>query len=491
MKTLFLLVGYLVLTDLTAYTSAQLQSSDSSALHSLYRDLESPDPALRRRAFEKLRTDRELLTSPETAERLLTFLLRERKVATERAALGLDVEEGLREQVLGVAWELWADRLDARVFRIFATDFYSPVSEYARSLGARAGRFADVLLELSGSQDRSLRESAVALAGYALLEDRMRSVRLTDVQRSQLRGLLALASSDPDIGVRLAAVQGLGNERDGWAIPVLEQMEEQEQSFHAPGEDQRVAEEVRSRIRAAVLAIRTRAAMPSGDFEALQAVYRDLRSNRLSTKTYALEALIKRQDFLDFIDTPGLLLRRLDAETKALRRQPMPVQREALNGVADFYETLLMTTWQVWKQRLTLPAFRVLAEAIYEPDSQLRRELGPYVERFLGEVLRMTDPENPPPLRINGVWLLVSALAEDEAGRAHLSAEHRGRVVGAIPRLALDRDRSIRGSVFEALRQLGGPWAIPMLATIADREPSLQGEVEAIKEAILRRSARQ
>lgn len=488
MKTQLLLTCCLVLTDWTSSISAQIQGSDSIALQSHYRDLESPDPAVRGRAFEKLRSDRELLNSPETAERLLTLLLREREDAMRRVALGLDVEDGLREQVLGVAWELWADRLDARVFRIFATDFYNPGSEYARSLGAKAGRFADVLLELSESQDRSLRECAAALSGYALLEGRMGSVPLTDAQREKLRRVLDAASRDLDFGVRVAAVQSLSNERDEWAIAVLEQMYERESSLHAAGEPQRRAEELRSRIREAMAAIRTRAAMPSRDFEALEAVYRELGSSRLPAKAKALDALVKREDFLGFIDTPERLLRQLGVETKALRSQPILAQQGSPDEAASFYERLLMTTWQAWKQRLTSRSFRILAEAVYAPDSAFRRELGPHVGRFLGEVLRMTEPENPPPLRINGVWLLVSAMAEDGEGRAPLAAERRSRASSAVLRLTEDKDQSVRSSVFEALRRLGGAWAIPLLERIYDREPSLREEVESTREAIAKRS---
>ena len=68
MKTQLLLTCCLVLTDWTSSISAQIQGSDSIALQSHYRDLEAPDPAVRGRAFEKLRSDRELLNSPETAE---------------------------------------------------------------------------------------------------------------------------------------------------------------------------------------------------------------------------------------------------------------------------------------------------------------------------------------------------------------------------------------------------------------------------------------
>jgi len=491
LKTRLLVTCCLVLADWTSSISAQIQGSNSSGLHSDYRDLESPDPAVRKGAFEKLRSNRELLNSPETAERLLTLLLREREDAMRRVALGLDVEDGLREQVLGVAWELWADRMDARVFRIFATDFYNPGSEYARSLGAKAGRFADVLLELSETEDRSLRECAAALSGYALLEDRMGSVPLTDVQREKLRRLLEAASRDLDFGVRVAAVQSLSNERDEWAIAVLEQMYERGPSLHAAGEPQRTSEELRSRIREAMAAIRARAAMPSHDFEALQAVYRELGSSSLSARTKALDALAKREGFLGFIDTPERLLRQLRVETKALRSQPALAQQGTVDEAAKFYERLLMTTWQAWKQRLTSQSFRILAEAVYDPDSAFRRELGPHVGRFLGEVLRMTDPENPPPLRINAVWLLVSAMAEDEAGRAPLAAERRNRASGAILRLFGDKDQSVRSSVFEALRHLGGAWAIRLLEAVYDREPSLREEVETTREAIAKRSGQQ
>jgi len=64
-------------------------------------------------------------------------------------------------------------------------------------------------------------------------------------------------------------------------------------------------------MKEAIQAVRSRGQMPSQDFDALQAIYRDLQSNDPQVKSQALNALVKREGFLNFVDTPDRLLQLL------------------------------------------------------------------------------------------------------------------------------------------------------------------------------------
>jgi hypothetical protein len=442
-----------------------------AVLQSYYQDLRSSDSNTRGKAFEAIRNNREFLEYPETADQFLGLMTRERQEVKRLVALGADVEGGLYEEVLGAAWELWKDRLTPSVFRSFAEESYNADSAYARELGTRAGRFVSTLLPLASSPDKFVRENATALVGYALAEDQAGTVRLSPEDRGVFRKTLTAASADRDYGVRIVVVRGLKMERDAWAIPVLEKMYEREPSLHPAGDGQLPGEILRSEMKEGIQAVRFRGQMPSQDFDELQVIYRALQSRDAEAKSQALNAVVKREDFLSFVDTPDRLLRLLDLETSAIRSRAAPEKGSASQGNA-FYETLLTATWQAWKDKLTYASFRVLAGADYDPASPLARELGSQAGRFPGAAMQLADPENPPTTRTNGVLMLAYALAEDEKGAVHVKPDERRWSTQVTARAAEDRDPAIRLAVVNAAKLAGGAWAIPILEQMYEREAS-------------------
>lgn len=195
---------------------------DVVLLQSYYQDLRSSDPNTRRMAFDAIRSNREFMEYPETAGQFLALMERERQAVRRLVAMGVDVEGGLHEQLLGVAWELWKDRLAPSVFRVFAEENYNSGSAYARELGTRAGRFVSTLLPLTNDANEYVRENAVALMGYALAAAYAGVQPLNSTDRAALRSAISAASADNSPGVRFAVVNALRLERDAWAIPVLD-----------------------------------------------------------------------------------------------------------------------------------------------------------------------------------------------------------------------------------------------------------------------------
>jgi hypothetical protein len=209
--------------------------------------------------------------------------------------------------------------------------------------------------------------------------------------------------------------------------------------------------------------------MPSQDFDALQAIYRDVQSKDGEVKSQALNALVKREDFLSFVDTPDRLLRLLDLETGAVRGRAAPEKGLASQG-NTFYETLLTATWQAWKDKLTYVSFRTIAGADYDPASPLAKELGSQAGRFPGAAMQLADYENPLAVRRNGVLMLASALAEDEKGTVRVTPDQRRGLSAETIRAASDRDPAVRSSVVSALKVAGGAWAVPILEQMYERE---------------------
>jgi hypothetical protein len=320
---------------------------------------------------------------------------------------------------------------------------------------------------LSNSPDEFVRENATALVGYALAAEHAGTVPLAPDDRAALRRALATASTDRDYGVRIAAVRGLKLERDAWAIPVLQQMYERDPSLYSAEDGQLPGEILRGEMKEAIQAVRARGQMPSQDFDALQAVYRDLQSNDAEVKSQALNALAKREDFLSFVDTPDRLLRLLELETRAIRNAQ---EKGAATQGNAFYKTLLTTTWQAWKDKLTYVSFRTIAGAEYDTASPLAKELGSQAGRFPGAAMQLADSENPLAVRRNGVLMLASALAEDEKGTVRVKPDERRGLAADAVRAASDRYPAVRASVVGVLKAVGGTWAVPILEQLYERE---------------------
>jgi hypothetical protein len=453
---------------------------DRGQLEPLYRDLQSSDWGTRQDAFEIIQGNADFLKYPETADRFLALLVFEKQGMMERAAAGLDAEDGLYETLLPATWDLWKDKLTPQAFRVFATAGYSSNSPYAKDLGTRAGRFVGALLLWANDSNEYLRQNTVALMGYALAADQAGVQPLSIMERAALRGAISAASADNSLAVHFAVVNALSLARDAWAIPVLEQMYKREP---ASGEN------ARARISAAIEAVRSRGQMPSQDFDALQAIDRDLQSSDPEVKSQALNELIKRPDFLSFVDTPDRLLRLLDLETRAIRSGTAREKGSAAQG-NTLYETLLDATWQAWKDKLTYPSFRTLAAAVYDPASRYAGELGSQAGRFPIAVMQLADWEDPPTVRTNGVLMLAYALAEDEKSAVRATPDGRRSLTAEIVRAAGNRDPAVRLAVVNALRQVGGAWAIPVLEQMYESESSFDrsGEnrqrVEAFRDTV-------
>jgi hypothetical protein len=442
---------------------------DRGQLEALYQDLRSSDWGTREKAFEAIQRNAVYLKDPETADRFLVLVDELTQTIKTRHAAGLD-SEGWGEGMLEAAWELWKDRLTPPAFRVFASGIYGPDSLWAAELGTQAGRFVSAWLPLTNDTDGFFRENATALVGYALIEDRMGTIRLAPEDRAALRRALAAASADRSYGVRVAAVEGLKMERDVWALPVLEQMYEREPSFDPATQNRRLLDSLRGRVKEAIQAIRSRAAIASQDFDALQACYRGLRSTDPDVRLEAINALVKREDFLSSADTPDRLLRLLDLETRAIRGRPAP-EKESSGRANPFYESLLAATWQAWKEKLSTYSFSILARAAYDPASTFAEELGSQAGRFSGVAVQYADRENQAAVRANGVLLLAYALAGDEKGTLRLTPDERRFLTQVMVRAAEDRNPTVRLAVVNALRRAGGAWTIPVLEQMDKREP--------------------
>jgi hypothetical protein len=442
---------------------------DEGRLQSLYQDLRSTDARTRLKAFEAIRSNDAYLTHSETPERLLALLVSERQESRRRQAAGLEADSDLDDNLLGVAWDLWKDRLTSTAFRVFAESSFNSGSPFSRELGARAGRFVAVLLPLAGDPNEYIRANATALIGYALAEDRAQTVGLAIDERAALRRALAAASADRNYYVRAETVDALKMERDAWAIPVLEQMYEREPSLGPSSRDRQLEESFRGKMKSAIQTIRSRAAMPSRDYDALQSLYRDLHSSSLDAKAGALSALVKREDFLGFVDTPDRLLRLLNSETRAIRGRSELEKRPAAHN-DTFYEALLAATWQVWKDNLTALTFRLISEGVYDSSSAFVRELASKSSPYMPVLPVLASEPNLPQVRENAVAIMAYVLTDDEAGAVHLTADYRGMATRSLARAAADGDPGVRSSVVGALRQAQGSWAVPILEQMYERE---------------------
>jgi hypothetical protein len=443
---------------------------DQGRIEPLYRDLQSSDWWIRQKAFETIQQNADYLKDPQTADRFLVLLGQLTQEIRRRYAAGLD-SEGLGEGVLEATWGLWKERLSPEVFRVFASASYSANSRSAKEIGSRAGQFVSTLLPLTASPDKFLRENATALVGYALAEDQAGTARLTAENRDALRKALAAAATDPDYGVRIAAVRSLKTERDAWAVPLLERMYEREPSLHPAGDGQLPGEVLRSEMKEGIQAVRSRGQMPSQDFDELQAIYRDLQSNDPEVKSLALNALVRREDWLSFVDTPDRLLRVLEKETSAIRSLAALEKKSAAQG-NTFYETLLATSWGLWKDRLTFPTFRVIAVSVYSSDSAFAKELGARSGPFAGMLWTPDSEAIPPQVRDNGLALLAYVLAGVEAGAVEMTPNMRTLAAKDIARAAEDRNPAIRLAVVNAAKLAGGAWAVPILEQMYEREAS-------------------
>lgn len=435
---------------------------DRGKIEPLFRDLQSSDSGTRQKAFAAIQQNAEYLKDPETADRLLALLVIEQQAIKQGIAAGEDVEGGIYDSLLDTLSGLWKDKLTPQAFRIFATAIFDPSSGWAKGLGRHAGRFVSTLLPLANDTDEYVRARAVALMGYALAADYAGVQPLSSTDRSALRSVISGASTDKSPGVRFAVVNALSLERDAWAIPVLERMYEREPASW---------ENIRVQMKAAVQAVRSRGQIPSQDFDALQAIYRDLQSNDPEAKSQALNALVKREDFLSFVDTPDSLLRVLDLETSAIRSRAAPEEGSSARGNA-FYETLLTTTWSLWKDRLTFPTFRILAVSVYGADSAFAKELGARAGPFTGMLWTPVSEGIPPQVRDNGLALLAYMLAGVEAGAVQITPDMRKLAAKDMARAAEDRDPTIRLAVVNAAKLAGGAWAVPILEQMYEREAS-------------------
>jgi hypothetical protein len=229
-----------------------------------------------------------------------------------------------------------------------------------------------------------------------------------------------------------------------------------------------------------VLAVVTVLGLPCGnmlaqvDVGVLQVLYQDMQSSDQGTRFKAFQTIHANEEFLKSPETSDRFLAFLDLERQVIHRRYLSGEGYG-EGWSEDYAVLLGTTWGLWKDKLTPHAFRVLAEASYNPHSQYAEELGTRAGRFVGELLPLTSLNRDVVdqyTRENAVALVGYALAEDAKGTVPVGAAERVALTQGLAKAALDSAPGPRWQVVKALKLAGGSWAILILDKMYEREPS-------------------
>ncbi len=229
----------------------------------------------------------------------------------------------------------------------------------------------------------------------------------------------------------------------------------------------------RALVLTTALAVAGTGAPAQPDLAKLGSLYRDLQSSDWTTRHKAFQAIQDNEEFLNQPQTGDRLLALLVSEMQEMRRRAAA----GLDAENELYYEALGTSWELWKDRLTPEAFRVFAEASYNPGSRFARELGLRAGRFVKELIPLTTVDGEEVrmyTRENATALAGYALAADQAGAAPLSPLDRAALIQAVTRAASDRAYGVRSAAVRAMKLAGGEWAVPVLEQVREREPSLQ-----------------
>ena len=257
---------------------------------------------------------------------------------------------------------------------------------------------------------------------------------------------------------------------------------------------------LRAFLLTAALAVAHTDAPAQADLAQLGALYQDLQSSDWATRQKAFKRIRDNEEFLKQPQTGDRLLALLVSERLEMQRRAAA----GLDAENELYDEALETAWRLWKDKLTPEAFRVFAEASYNPGSRFARELGLRAGRFVKELIPLTTVDGEEVrmyTRENATALVGYALAADQQGIAPLSPPDRAALIQALTRAASDRAYGVRWAAVSSMKLAGGQWAIPVLEQMRTREPSLhptgmdpaskqyfEAEIEAAIQAIRARS---
>lgn len=225
-------------------------------------------------------------------------------------------------------------------------------------------------------------------------------------------------------------------------------------------------------VLTAALAVTGTAAPAQPDQSKLNSLYQDLRSSDWTTRQRAFKTIQGNEEYLNQPQTADHLLALLVSEKREMTRRAAA----GLDAENELYYEALGTCWDLWKDKLTPEAFRVFAEASYNPGSRFARELGARAGRFVkvliplatvdGEEVRMYTREN-------ATALAGYALAADQVGTTPLTPPDRASLIQVLTTAASDKAYGVRWAAVHGMRLAGGEWAIPVLEQVRAREPSL------------------
>jgi hypothetical protein len=252
-----------------------------------------------------------------------------------------------------------------------------------------------------------------------------------------------------------------------------------------------------------MLALWITAAAAQVDMGQVNTLYQDLKSSDWGTRHKAFKSIQGNLEFLTYSETGDRLLELLVLEKQVMMRRAA----SGLDAEDELYDAALETAWNLWKDKLTPAAFRVLAEASYNPGSRYARELGARAGRFVKELLPLATGDGEPVrmyTRENATALLGYALAADQQGAAPLTPVDRAALIQALITAAGDNAPGVRSAAVRGMRLAGGEWAVPVLEKMSEREASFdpsgrnsyivqqfRSEIKAAIEVIRARAGRQ
>ena len=208
------------------------------------------------------------------------------------------------------------------------------------------------------------------------------------------------------------------------------------------------------------------------DLGRLQTLYQDMRSGDPATRFKAAGSIQADEQFLKYPETPNRFLALLEVERREIDR--LYASGEGY-GAGELYASLLSSAWNLWKDKLTPEAFRVFAEASYNPGSRFARELGARAGRFLKELIPLTTVNGEEVrmyTRSNATAVVGYALAADQEGTAPLTPVDRAVLIQALTNAAASKDFGVRAEAVRGMKLAGGEWALPVLQKMYEREAS-------------------
>jgi hypothetical protein len=203
--------------------------------------LRSENWSERAEAFERLRSDPNVLSDPKVQESLLSLLDRENHLMEStlhdsQGQVGVSDKygEGFGEYVdeLGDAVESFGNWNDPRQVCIFVHEAYNPDSRFAAKIASHANVSAPCLIQMYGSDVGLIRAEASAVLVQALGKSKSQ-INLPTTQ--EVKQVVRKALRDPDDSVRSFTVRALGEFGEEDMIPALQQVADADPSPEVQG----------------------------------------------------------------------------------------------------------------------------------------------------------------------------------------------------------------------------------------------------------------